>query len=49
VQALDYGAANRLAIALLLISFAVLSTVYAVNRQVWSPWSLAGSERARGE
>src|SRR5580765_6019247 len=48
VQALDYGAANRLAIALLLIAFAVLSTIYAVNRQVWSPWS-AGSQRARGE
>jgi molybdate transport system permease protein len=49
VQALDYGAANRLAIALLLISFAVLSTIYAVNRQVWSPWSLTGSQRTRRE
>jgi len=38
VQSLDYGAANRMAIALLLISFAVLSTIYAVNRRVWSPW-----------
>jgi molybdate transport system permease protein len=38
VQSLDYSAANRMAIALLLISFAVLSTVYAVNRRVWSPW-----------
>lgn len=39
VQSLDYAAANRMAVALLLISFAVLSTVYAVNRRVWSPWS----------
>jgi molybdate transport system permease protein len=38
VQSLDYGAANHMAIALLLISFAVLSTIYAVNRRVWSPW-----------
>jgi molybdate transport system permease protein len=38
VQSLEYGAANRMAIALLLISFAVLSTIYAVNRRVWSPW-----------
>jgi hypothetical protein len=27
-----------MAIALLLISFAVLSTIFAVNRRVWSPW-----------
>jgi molybdate transport system permease protein len=38
VQSLDYAAANRMAIALLLISFAVLSTIYAVNRRVWLPW-----------
>jgi molybdate transport system permease protein len=38
VQSLEYGAANRMAIALLLISFAVLSTIYAVNRRAWSPW-----------
>lgn len=38
VQSLDYAAANRMAIALLLISFAVLSTIYALNRRVWSPW-----------
>ena len=40
VQSLDYAAANRMAIALLLISFAVLSTIYAVNRRVWSPWPI---------
>jgi molybdate transport system permease protein len=38
VQSLEYGAANRLAIALLLISFAVLATIFAVNRRVWTPW-----------
>ena len=38
VQSLDYGAANRMAVALLLISFAVLSTIYALNRRVWSLW-----------
>jgi molybdate transport system permease protein len=38
VQSLDYGAANRMAVALLLISFAVLSTVYAVNRRIWLLW-----------
>jgi molybdate transport system permease protein len=40
VQSLEYGAANRMAIALLLISFAVLATIYAVNRRVWSPWPI---------
>src|SRR5579862_274930 len=38
VQSLEYAAANRLAVALLLISFAVLATIFAVNRRVWSPW-----------
>lgn len=38
VQSLEYPAANRLALALLLISFAVLATIFAVNRRVWSPW-----------
>jgi molybdate transport system permease protein len=43
VQSLDYGAANRLALILLLISFVVLSVVYAVNRHAqrrsWTPWT----------
>ncbi len=39
VQSLEYGAANRMAVALLVISFAVLSVVYAVNRRVWTPWA----------
>jgi molybdate transport system permease protein len=38
VQSLEYGAANRMALALLLIALAVLSSVYAANRRVWSPW-----------
>lgn len=38
VQSLDYTAANRMAVALLLISFAVLASIYAVNRRVWSLW-----------
>jgi molybdate transport system permease protein len=44
VQSLEYGAANRTAVALLLISFAVLSTIYAMNRRVWSPWPVARDE-----
>ncbi len=39
VQSLEYGAANRMALVLLAISFFVLSLVYAVNRRVWAPWS----------
>ena len=38
VQSLEYGEANRMALVLLAISFAVLSVVYAVNRRVWTPW-----------
>lgn len=37
VEALEYGAANHLALLLLAISFAVLCIVYAVNRRVWTP------------
>jgi molybdate transport system permease protein len=39
VQSLEYGEANRMALVLLVISFAVLSVVYAVNRRVWMPWA----------
>lgn len=39
VQSLEYGEANRMAMVLLVISFAVLSVVYAVNRRVWTPWA----------
>src|SRR5208282_118631 len=43
VQSLEYGEANRMALVLLIISFAVLSLVYAVNRHarrsLWTPWA----------
>ncbi len=39
-QALDYSGAHRMALLLLLISFMVLSVVYAINRRVWSPWAV---------
>src|SRR6267154_1489188 len=39
VQSLEYSAANRMALVLLVISFAVLSVVYALNRRVWTPWT----------
>ena len=35
VQAFNYSGANVTALVLLMISFAVLSTVYALNRRVW--------------
>jgi molybdate transport system permease protein len=43
VQSLDYSSANRTALLLLVISFAVLSAVYAINRRAvrraWLPWA----------
>ncbi|MFI5115020.1 MAG: molybdate ABC transporter permease subunit, partial [Terriglobales bacterium] len=38
VQALDFAAANHMALLLLAISFIVLAVVYGMNRRVWSPW-----------
>ena len=38
VQASNYAAANQTALVLLVISFAVLSIVYALNRRVWAVW-----------
>jgi molybdate transport system permease protein len=38
VQSLEYAQANRMALVLLAVSFAVLSVVYAVNRRLWTPW-----------
>jgi molybdate transport system permease protein len=37
-QALDYAGAQQTALLLLLVSFVVLSIVYAANRRVWSSW-----------
>jgi molybdate transport system permease protein len=47
VQSLEYAEANRLALALLGFSFAVLAVVYGINRNVarqigrrmWTPWA----------
>jgi len=47
VQSLEYSEANRLALALLGFSFAVLAIVYGINRNVarqlgrrmWTPWT----------
>jgi molybdate transport system permease protein len=38
VQALDYAGANQTALMLLVISFAVLSLVYGVNRKMGAAW-----------
>jgi molybdate transport system permease protein len=38
VQALDYLAAGKTALFLLVISYGVLLAVYAVNRRVWAVW-----------
>jgi molybdate transport system permease protein len=42
-QSLDYASANRTALLLLVISFAVLSAVYGINRRAgrraWLPWA----------
>ncbi len=38
VQAFNFAAANQTALVLLLISFAVLSVVYGLNRKVWAVW-----------
>lgn len=38
VQALNYAGANQTALLLLIVSFVVLSLVYALNRKVWSVW-----------
>lgn len=38
VQAGNYAAANQTALLLLVLSFVVLSVVYALNRRVWAVW-----------
>jgi molybdate transport system permease protein len=38
VQAFDFAAANQTAIVLLLLSFVLLSVVYALNRKTWAIW-----------
>ncbi len=41
VQALDYQAAWQTSAVLLLISFAILSVTYALQRSVWAVWPLS--------
>ena len=38
VQALDYEAAGRTSLGLLLFSFLVLALTYGLQRRVWTPW-----------
>jgi molybdate transport system permease protein len=38
VQALDYAAAASTSLFLLIVSFAVLATTYALQRKAWAPW-----------
>ena len=38
VQALNYAGAAKTALFLLVVSYAVLLVVYAVNRNVWAAW-----------
>lgn len=40
VQALNYSAAARTSLVLLLFSFLILSVVYAINRRVWAVWPM---------
>lgn len=39
VQAIDYAAANQMALVLLGFSFVTLALVYGLNRRILSPWS----------
>jgi len=38
VQALNYSAAANTALFLLVVSYAVLLFIYAMNRKVWAVW-----------
>lgn len=38
VQAFDFASANQTALALLVLSFLLLSLIYAMNRKVWAAW-----------
>jgi len=40
VQSLNFGAANHMALVLLLFSFVTLSITYALNRRIWAVWPL---------
>ncbi len=38
VQALNYGRATTTAVFLLLVSYAILLLIYALNHRAWNPW-----------
>ncbi|MEK7222142.1 MAG: ABC transporter permease subunit, partial [Nitrospirota bacterium] len=40
VQAMNYAAAGHTALFLLVVSFAILSVVYALNRNLWAVWPM---------
>jgi molybdate transport system permease protein len=40
VQALDYAAAGKTSVLLLLVSFGVLAVTYALQRRVWGGWRI---------
>jgi len=40
VQALNYAAAGHTALFLLVVSFLILSVVYALNRNLWAVWPM---------
>ena len=40
VQAMNYVAAGHTALFLLVVSFAILSVVYALNRNLWAVWPM---------
>jgi molybdate transport system permease protein len=40
VQALNYAAAGQTALFLLIVSFLILSVVYALNRNLWAVWPM---------
>jgi molybdate transport system permease protein len=40
VQALNYSAANDMALVLMAFSFVALSLTYAFNRRAWAVWPL---------
>lgn len=48
VQAFNFDTAGETALMLLIFSFAVLSVVYAVNRNVWSLWAEIFGKQPRG-
>jgi molybdate transport system permease protein len=48
VQAFNFDVAGQTALMLLIFSFAVLSVVYAVNRNVWSLWPEIFGKQPRG-